>query len=132
MAHSWVCSRSQRVSFPILTHCDATGFFGRSDDDHEGAVWRLGLIWGKSSTPDPTNADTTPLDLSSVPSLAVDTHGPAMGIWGSNEKNWHNADNFMVQENLVFDAAYTEPPLLLSGFWKLVSQSLIAPRSDNG
>ncbi|KAF2656901.1 hypothetical protein K491DRAFT_354908 [Lophiostoma macrostomum CBS 122681] len=110
-----------------LEHGTFLGFFGRSDDDKEGAIWRLGLVWGKSSTPDPTNAEGTPLGLSTVASLAVDTHAPAMGLWDSNVKPWKREDGFVIRDNLVFEPAYTEPPLLLSGFWKLVSHLPIRP-----
>lgn len=105
-----------------VTHFDAPidnftlkGFFGRSDEDlNNGAIWRLGIIWSRSTTTASTKADTTPLALSSISPMVPETVGPQHG--SHEPKAWKNDNpNCVAREEITFNPAYLESPLFISG-----------------
>jgi len=107
------------------------GFFGRSDDalKNEGAIWRLGLIWGRSSGPEATNTEVKPLGLSSIASMVADSHSPQSGTY--RPSNWKSDQaDFIDRSEIKFDPAYSEPPLMISGIAHLDVAAKTALHAD--
>ena len=102
---------------PKLENGTLKGLFGRSDDDSkgEGAIWRLGLIWGRSSVSEATSTESKPLSLSSITSMVADARGPLSGFAFDPTEWKHNVADFICRREIKFNPTYSEPPLMISG-----------------
>ena len=108
------------------------GFFGRSDDEgvnDEGAVWRLGIIWGRSSGPETADTGSKPLGLSSIASMVIDSHNPQSGI--REPATWDSGQaNYVDRSEVTFNPAYSEPPLMLCGIRHLDAMAQVPLHLD--
>jgi hypothetical protein len=106
------------------------GFFGRSDDDQngEGCIWRLGLLWGRPAPGTPeakpdTKQESKPLAVSSISSMVKEPTGPQSAEFYAEGKDWKMDMNFIWRGAIKFQPAYSEPPTVISGLSNLDTQS---------